>query len=110
MSDNGTDADGDNGTGGFDDPTPFLLSQIGLAKAITNVSPAASGIEGNYDVKVKYTLQNTGTSDLSNVSLMDDISTQWGPAFVGVTGAPVITLNEAKTGCAANGAHPGSGE
>ena len=97
-SDNGTDPDTDNGEGGFDDPTPLLLPSIGVAKAITNVDEAASGIEGNYDVSVKYTVINDGNADLTDLSLIDDIVGQWSTAFVGVTTTPAITMNTASNG------------
>ncbi|MEL6986280.1 MAG: hypothetical protein AAGK97_00470, partial [Bacteroidota bacterium] len=110
LSDDGADPTGDNGDGDNMDPTPVILPDIGAAKAITDVVDAASGIEGNYDVTLKYTVQNTGNARLNNLSLMDDIVGQWGSAYVGITSAPEVTMTTAESGPTANTAYAGTGD
>ncbi len=109
-SDNGMDPDSDNGEGGFDDPTPLQLPSIGIAKTIVDVEEAISGIEGNFDVTIEYVVLNDGNTDLTSLSLVDEITTQWGAAYVGITTVPVITSNEAQMGPTVNMAYSGMGD
>jgi len=109
-SDNGADPDGNNGEGGFDDPTPLELPSMGVAKAVTEVTEAASGMEGNFDVTIEYVVVNDGNTKLKDLSLIDEISAQYGAAYVGITSTPIITMNGATAGPLENGAYAGSGD
>jgi len=101
LSDDGADPNSDNPDspgdhGTSDDPTPFSIPMIRLAKDITSIStPAASEIPGNADVTFTLVIENTGTTNLSNINLVDDLSAQLGSAFVGITAPPMITVSTA---------------
>jgi len=110
-SDNGTGADSDNGDGGTNDSTPLLVPSIGVAKAITNVVEASSGVEGNFDVTIKYTVVNDGNTNLQDLSLEDEIAAQWGASYVApIVSAPIITINGATSGPTSNAGYMGSGD
>ncbi|MEL6987450.1 MAG: hypothetical protein AAGK97_06430, partial [Bacteroidota bacterium] len=70
LSDNGVDPDSDNDEGGIDDPTPLILPNISVTKAVTAVDPQADG-----DVKLTFELQveNTGNTILNNITLNDTL-------------------------------------
>jgi len=70
-----------------DDPTAVAFPEISVLKEITNTAVAASGVTGNYDVTYTLTVENTGPVTLSNLSLTDDIATQFGGAFAQVSSA-----------------------
>jgi len=86
-----SDDEGDATDGDDDTPTPLVIPAIGLAKDITNVADAASGIEGNFDVTYEFVIQNVGTDTLCNILLQDNLDAQIGTAFQGVVTAPTIT-------------------
>ena len=58
--------------------------QIATVKAISNTNTLASG---NIDVTFELAVRNTGVIDLTNLTLMDDLSAQLGTAFVGMSAA-----------------------
>ena len=83
-SDSGSDpsstnngAPGDS-TGG-DDPTPLLLPALGIGKQANTVTVAtnAAGDEltGAFDVQYLVVLENTGTIELTDLQLLDDLTT-----------------------------------
>ena len=87
-SDSGTDPNGDNpnapGDGGTpDDPTPLLIPDIGLAKSAGDAVPSATNPD-NFEVTFTFVYENTGTVDLTTLSLTDDIAAEFGNAFVAV--------------------------
>ena len=75
---NNPTAPGDNGTS--DDPTPLLIADLSIAKSIVG-EPVLTGL-GNFVVTYQLVIENTGTVDLASVSLLEDLSTQFGSAFV----------------------------
>ena len=84
VSDSGSDPDGINGgengdTGGSDDATPLYLPAIGLAKEVVSTTPNGD----NFDVVYQLVVENTGNVDLADISLVDDLATQFGDAFIG---------------------------
>jgi hypothetical protein len=115
KSDSGTDPKGNNpgepgDKGTPNDPTPLMLPNIGLAKKVVGIIPAASGTDGNFDVTLSYKVTNNGTNRLINLSLIDNIAAQYGAAFVGVTTSPSLVLNTATAGPVVNPAYAGSGD
>ena len=85
-----------------------ICIQPGLAKAISNVAPAASGIAGNVDVTFKFTLANYGTGPMINLIINDDINALAG--FVEISGAPTVTMvSPGGTAPVPNNAYAGSG-
>ena len=86
---NSTDA-GDQGTS--DDPTPLFLPSIGLAKQAGD--PVANG--ENFDITFTLLFENTGNVDLNNLTLLDDIASEFGAALVSV--GNVSVQNFAGTG------------
>ena len=84
VSDSGSDPDGINGgengdTGGSDDATPLHLPVIVLAKEVVSTTPNGD----NFDVVYQLVVENTGNVDLTDISLVDDLATQFGNAFIG---------------------------
>ena len=80
---NNPDEPGD--TGGSDDPTPLYIPLIGLAKEAGDA--VANG--DNWDVTFTLVFENTGTVDLENLMLLDDITDEFGNAFVSINGLSV---------------------
>ncbi len=104
-SENGADPIGDNdGDGSSDTPTPLAISDIGVAKGIAGTTPAASGVNGNFDVTYSFLVKNTGNTILSSIALTDDLAAQMGGAFVRVSTAPTLTFSDATSTGIVNGA------
>ena len=85
VSDSGSDPDGtnpgeDGDTGGSDDPTPLTLPSIAVAKEVFGTPVALA--DGNFEVIYQLVVENTGNVDLADLSLTDDLATQFGSAFV----------------------------
>ena len=105
LSDDGDDPNSDNlgtpgDTGTTDDPTPIQIPLIGLAKNVIG-SPVELA-NGNFEVQYQLVLQNTGTVNLDNVQITEDLETEFGAGvFVGITTAPVITAGPSLTGSVA---------
>jgi len=76
----------------MDDPTPLLLPQINLAKEITTIVPAASGLANHFDVNYRFVIQNTGNVPLDSLTLIDDLATDLGAAFVQVVSLPSVFI------------------
>lgn len=98
LSDVGGDANGTNpnqpgDTGTSDDPTPVVLPEIGIAKRIIDSSPAATG--GNFYVTYEAVIRNTGSVDLGQLTLLEDLQTNLGAGFVGAIGTPTIYASNA---------------
>ncbi len=88
-----TDPDSDNNP---DDPNTIRIPLISLEKSIVGAPiPATSGMQGNYDVTYQFTIENNGTTPLEMITLVEDLQTQFGGAFVGLVGAPAITASTA---------------
>lgn len=94
VSDNGTDPDGDNGDettpdGTFaNDPTPIVIADLGIAKAVVGTTALDNG---NFEVIYEVIVENTGTVDLANLSLAEDLATQFGPTLVGAGSLTLVT-------------------
>jgi uncharacterized repeat protein (TIGR01451 family) len=98
-SDNGSNTSGDNGEGSESDPTPVTFIEapaIGVAKTVSGeVAPTINGSVGNFDVPFALVIENIGDVPLSNIQLVDDLVTQFGDAYVGVSEAAEITASTA---------------
>ena len=84
-SDNGTDPNSengeDNGDGVFgNDPTPVIIADLAIAKSIVG-QPVLNEF-GFFVVSFQVAVENTGTVDLGNLSLQENLFNQFGPAFV----------------------------
>jgi len=92
LSDDGIDPDDTNndfaGTG-QNDPTPLVLSSIGLAKSVTNVVQSAT--PGNLDVTYQLILGNTGNTTVTNLQITDNVAQQLGAAFIGLVSGPTVS-------------------
>ena len=107
TEDDSADGDDPEGPGG---PTPLTISSLHASKTACGFAEAESGIPGNYDVQFIISIQNTGTEDLTNLSLEDDLSSpsQFGNAFVGVTVPPNIVNSTASLDPIENNSFDGS--
>ncbi len=105
LSDDGTDPSSTNpgtpgDTGGRDDPNPLLIPDISLAKAVVG-SPVQLA-NANFEVTYELVLKNTGTVDLRNLQITEDLLSEFGAGvFVGVTSAPLITTAPSQAGSTA---------
>ena len=86
-SDNGTDPIANDDPADMDDPTPVQLPKINLAKQITDVRPA--GAPDRFYIDFSLHVKNTGNVTLNNVVIEDDLASQLGASFIGVTTPPV---------------------
>ena len=95
LSDNPSDATNNdlNGDNDPDDPTVVSSSAIEATKASVSAFAASSGVNGNYDVTYLFTLTNTGTAPLNNLTLIDDWVSQLGGNFVAVLPGTVSVTN-----------------
>ncbi len=93
--------------------TPVLKMQCdvcvipGLAKAVTNVATASSGVQGNVDVTFKFTLTNTGPAEMINLQINDDLASL--PGYVGIINGPTITMDQGSVPAVVNPAYAGMG-
>ena len=104
SSDSGTDPStgnssdlGDHGTS--DDPTPVYIPTIGLAKQAGDATPNGD----NWNVVFTLFVENTGTVDLQNLSLVDDVAFQFDNAFAGASGLTIQNFSGSGTAPGANG-------
>ena len=107
MSDSGTQPDGTNpgapgDTGSSDDPTPIEIPSASLDKT---ASPAINVSGPLYDVTYTLVVRNTGTIELSNIILTDDLASALAPATL--VGTPVIS-SSGFTGGGINGGFDGA--
>jgi uncharacterized repeat protein (TIGR01451 family) len=96
ASDNGTDANAENSEASPDgvfanDPTPVAIADLGVAKSVVGEPQL---VNGNYLITFAATVENTGTIDLENLSLTEDLATQFGAVFVN---ASSVTLTSGTT-------------
>ena len=95
-SDNSDDADDDP-----DDPTEVILSDITLTKTLVGAPvPATSGVDGNFEVTYDLEFTNTGGQALNSLSLIEDLQSQYGGAFVGIvpqSGSPATVVSSSAT-------------
>ena len=108
VSDSGTDPAGSNpgepgDFGTSDDPTPLLIPSVGLAKSAGDAVPNGD----NFDVTFTLVYENNGTVDLHNLTLFDDIASEFGPAFVSASGVTVQNFSGTGIAPTANGAWVG---
>jgi len=104
-SDSGTDPNGNNpgepgDTGGEDDPTLIEIADVAVAKAVVGTpTPLAND---NFSVTYELVIENTGTVDLTNIQLTEDLETEFGAGvFVGIITPPAITAGPADAGSTA---------
>ena len=102
VSDDGSDPAGENGSDNGDgvfgnDATPIIIADLGIAK--TTVGEPVLLFIGNYVVTYQVVVQNTGTVTLTDLSLLEDLTTQFDGAFVSATN---LTLASGPTDFASN--------
>ena len=88
-SDNGTNPNTNNGVGGTDDPSPSLIPQIRSRKTH---GPFINHGDGTFTIPVMIDVLNSGTVDLTNLTLTDDIASEFGPAFISVSNPAINPL------------------
>ena len=93
-SDNGLNPNTDNGENGTYDPTPFEVPQVRIYKTH---SDAVSNADGTSTITITLRVENNGTVDLSNLSLSEDIASQFGAAYISAT-TPTITVGATDPG------------
>ena len=68
------------------------IDSLVVHKNVIAVVDANSGIVGNYDVTFEIIMENAGTTILDSLSLSDDLSGNFGSAYVGLVTSPSITV------------------
>ena len=101
-SDNGTDPldenGEDNGDGTFgNDPTPVIIPDISVVKTVAGIPTELPN--GNFSVVYELIIENTGNVDLAGLTLVENLSSQFGAAFIS---AGNITLSGAPADPASN--------
>ena len=96
TSDSGRDPTSSNlgepgDTGLTDDPTPLEITDIGLAKTLELRGQTGA----SFIVTIALFVENTGTVDLTNLSLIDDVSAEFAPHTVVVVAAPRFVTSNA---------------
>ncbi|MEY3367622.1 MAG: hypothetical protein RI973_777 [Bacteroidota bacterium] len=73
-------------------PTSMASPGLSAAQHIAGVAPATSGIPGHFDVIAEIVVENTGTSELTSLSLVQNLggASALGSAFVSMTGIPQL--------------------
>ena len=87
VSDNGTDPTAENGEDDGDgvfgnDPTPIVIADISVVKAVSGTPTLLSN--GNFEVVYSLVIENNGNVDLADLTLVEDLATQFGSALVSV--------------------------
>jgi uncharacterized repeat protein (TIGR01451 family) len=95
TSDNGTDPETNNGSGGLSDSTPVSFVEnpaIGVAKSIS-AGPTNNG-DGTYTLTYALVVKNTGAINLTSVQVVDDLNTTFsGASYVVDSKSTVGSLN-----------------
>ncbi len=94
LSDDGTNPNNTNGSGTTDDPTALVTAQIRSSKSYGTITPNA---DGSYTVPVTIVVENDGTQQINNLSLLEDIGSQFGNALLSVN-SPMVTALKTYTG------------
>jgi len=111
VSDNGVDPAGENGEDNLDgtfgnDPTPIQIADLGIAKAV--IGEPTVDVFGVATVDFQVVVENIGTVDLGQLSLIEDLQGQFGSALLD---AGTVTLlsqpSDAGSSIAANAAFNG---
>jgi hypothetical protein len=94
VSDNGSDPVGENGEASADgvfgnDPTPIEIADIAVAKSLVG-SPVLND-QGYYVATFQAVVTNTGNVDLAQLSLVEDLSTQFGSAFLSASNLTITS-------------------
>ena len=92
-SDSGTNPQGTNpgesGDIGTDaDPTPIIIADVGAAKEVVGTPTLLPN--GNFEATYQVVIENTGTVDLANLTLAEDLATQFGVAYVNASGLNIV--------------------
>ena len=102
---------GGGGEGPFPNPPePVEVPSLFPAKDIVEQDVAASGVAGNLDVTYRIVVLNNGSEPATGIELIDDVVTQLGTAFAGVTAAPVVNNIDSTTPPVANANYDGTGD
>ena len=110
LSDSGSDPNGtnpgeDGDAGSSNDPTPLAIPDLRVAKQANTVEEVA-GLNGVFDVTYLVVIENTGTIELTDLQITDDVAalTNFGDAYdpsaitgptdrSGLVAAPTIVAN-----------------
>ena len=93
VSDNGVDANAENNEASPDgvfanDPTPVQIADLGVAKSVVS---GPQSVNGNFLVTFAATVENTGTVDLENLRLTEDLASQFGSLFVDARSVTLVS-------------------
>ena len=93
-SDSGANPQGTNpdesGDGGTDaDPTPIIIADVAAAKE--SVGTPTLLANGNFEATYQVVIENIGTVNLANLTLGEDLATQFGSAYVNASGLSLVT-------------------
>ena len=89
ASPQGTNPDENGDLGTSDDPTPIIIADISAAKQVVGAPTQLPN--GNFAATYQVVVENTGTVDLANLTLSEDLATQLGAAFENASGLSLTT-------------------
>ncbi len=104
-SDDGQMPNGNNDSGGIDDPTPIITPLIDVQKEVVGV--IAGGAPGKFDVTFEVVIRNKGNTSISGVCLTDSLRQIYGANFGEVISLPTIVGGNANTHPTTNGDYNG---
>ncbi|MFQ5445867.1 MAG: hypothetical protein ACE5FF_02940, partial [Saprospiraceae bacterium] len=107
TSDAGTGIPGD--TGGLTDATLLFIPSINASKQAQNLTSHCSLAPGNVEIEFQISIQNTGNINLDNLTLTEDLATQFGPSFAGLKAFPSYAVSTATANPIFNPAFTGMG-
>ena len=110
VTDMNADGTSDNETGGNQDPTDLYLPVLSSVKSVSGTTTLPNG---NVDVTYRMALKNIGNADMSNISMTDDLMTQLGASYIGMSTTAAANLSilssNATTAPALNASFDGMG-
>ena len=66
----------------------IIMPSLSASLTVISINPAASGVSGNSDIELSYTVKNDGMDTINSLQLIFDISDQIGtPPFIALTGS-----------------------
>ena len=84
VSNSGTDPDS---TG--DEPTPVIIADVSAAKQVIGTPTQLAN--GNFEATYQVVIENTGTVDLADLTLSENLASQFGAAYVDAYGLTLTT-------------------
>ena len=90
TTDMNVDGTADNETGGNQDPTDLYLPVLSAVKSVEATTTLPNG---NVEVSYRMALKNIGNANMSNISMTDNMMSQLGAAYLGLSTSSSPNIN-----------------